>query len=40
MGDEPYETLGETLSLPPFLEDQREYIESEVRPFDTTRSTK
>ncbi|HEC2151998.1 ring-cleaving dioxygenase [Staphylococcus delphini] len=40
MGDEPYETLGESLSLPPFLEDQREYIESEVRPFDTTRSTK
>lgn len=38
MGDEPYETLGEKLSLPPFLEDQREKIESAVRPFDTTRS--
>lgn len=40
MGDEPYETLGEKLSLPPFLEDQREYIESKVRPIDTERSTK
>lgn len=38
MQDEPYETLGEKLSLPPFLEDQREYIESAVRPFDTTRN--
>lgn len=37
MGDEPYETLGESLSLPPFLESQRTYIESAVRPFDTTR---
>ncbi|UNB46126.1 ring-cleaving dioxygenase [Staphylococcus coagulans] len=37
-GDEPYETLGESLSLPPFLENQRDYIESEVREFDTTRS--
>ncbi|AIC96454.1 ring-cleaving dioxygenase [Shouchella lehensis] len=40
MGDEPYETLGEKLSLPPFLEPQREQIESAVRPIDTTRSTK
>ena len=24
MGDEPYETLGEKLSLPPFLEGKRE----------------
>ncbi|ARJ50904.1 ring-cleaving dioxygenase [Staphylococcus lutrae] len=40
MEDEPYETLGESLSLPPFLEDQREYIESEVRPFNTTRHSK
>ena len=36
MGDEPYETLGEKLSLPPFLEEQRDYIETQVRPFDTT----
>ncbi|MFC7680430.1 ring-cleaving dioxygenase [Paenibacillus sp. GCM10028914] len=40
MGDEPYETLGEKLSLPPFLEPQREKIESLVRPIDTVRSTK
>lgn len=40
MGDEPYETLGEKLSLPPFLEAKREYIESVVRPIDTVRSTK
>ena len=38
MTDEPYETLGEDLSLPPFLEPKREYIESQIRPFDTTRS--
>ncbi|MDN6293919.1 MAG: ring-cleaving dioxygenase [Alkalibacterium gilvum] len=38
MGDEPYETLGESLSLPPFLEPQRDYIESQIKPFDTTRS--
>lgn len=37
MGDEPYETLGEKLSLPPFLEAKRAYIEAEVRPFDTKR---
>lgn len=40
MGDEPYETLGEKLSLPPFLEPKREQIESMVRHFDTVRSTK
>jgi glyoxalase family protein len=40
MGDEPYETLGEKLSLPPFLEPQRAAIEKSVRPIDTTRSTK
>lgn len=40
MGDEPYETLGEKLSLPPFLEPKRESIESYVRPIDTVRSTK
>jgi glyoxalase family protein len=39
MGDEPYETLGEKLSLPPFLEPKREEIESYVRPIDTVRST-
>ncbi|MEB7824631.1 ring-cleaving dioxygenase MhqE [Staphylococcus chromogenes] len=38
MGDEPYETLGESLSLPPFLESKRDFIESEIRPFGTTRS--
>ncbi|PIC73622.1 ring-cleaving dioxygenase [Sporosarcina sp. P17b] len=38
MTDELYETLGENLSLPPFLEPKREYIESQIRPFDTTRS--
>jgi glyoxalase family protein len=40
MGDEPYETLGEKLSLPPFLEPKREEIEKRVRPIDTVRSTK
>ncbi len=40
MGDEPYESLGEKLSLPPFLEPKREQIESLVRPIDTVRSTK
>lgn len=39
MGDEPYNTLGEKLSLPPFLEDQRAEIEQLVRPIDTVRST-
>lgn len=40
MGDEPYETLGEKLSLPPFLEPKRDQIERLVRPIDTVRSTK
>lgn len=40
MGDEPYETLGEKLSLPPFLEPKRGQIEKLVRPIDTVRSTK
>ncbi|MHC0038006.1 ring-cleaving dioxygenase [Pseudoneobacillus sp. C159] len=40
MGDEPYETLGEKLSLPPFLEGKRADIEKLVRPIDTVRSTK
>ncbi|MBJ8325158.1 VOC family protein [Streptococcus pacificus] len=35
--DEPYETLGEMLSLPPFLESQREMIENTIRPFNTKR---
>lgn len=39
MGDEPYETVGEILSLPPFLEGKREQIEAMVRPIDTVRST-
>lgn len=40
LGDEPYETLGEKLSLPPFLEAQRERIENMVRPIDTVRSSR
>lgn len=40
MDDEPYEKLGEKLSLPPFLEPQRAEIEKLVRPIDTVRSTK
>ncbi|WP_068674802.1 ring-cleaving dioxygenase [Oceanobacillus sp. Castelsardo] len=39
MDDEPYETLGEKLALPPFFEDKREQIEKLVRPIDTVRST-
>lgn len=39
MGDEPYETLGEKLSLPPFLEPKRAQIEGLVRPIDTVRSS-
>ncbi|UCZ53534.1 ring-cleaving dioxygenase [Bacillus shivajii] len=40
MDDEPYETLGEKLSLPPFLESKRDQIEKAVRPIDTVRSKK
>jgi glyoxalase family protein len=40
MGDEPYESLGEKLSLPPFLEPKRAEIEKSVRAIDTIRSTK
>ncbi|MFC5464078.1 ring-cleaving dioxygenase [Lederbergia graminis] len=40
MGDEPYETLGEKLSLPPYFEEKRDEIERLVRPIDTVRSTK
>lgn len=39
MGDEPYETVGEILSLPPFLESKRPQIETMVRPINTVRST-
>jgi len=38
--EEPYETLGEILALPPKLRNQRHHIESSIRQFDTTRSTK
>jgi glyoxalase family protein len=38
MEDEPYETLGEKLSLPPFFESKREEIEKLVRPINTVRS--
>jgi len=37
MGDEPYETLGEKLSLAPFLENKRDYIEGVITPFNTVR---
>lgn len=40
MGDEPYGTLGEKLSLPPFLEPKRAEIEKMVRSIDTQRSNK
>jgi glyoxalase family protein len=40
MGDEPYETVGEKLSLPPFLESQCGRIEKLVRLIDTVRSTR
>ncbi|MFD2210432.1 ring-cleaving dioxygenase [Virgibacillus halophilus] len=40
MEDEPYETLGEKLALPPMLEPKREQIENYVRPIDTMRSDK
>lgn len=38
--EESYETLGETLALPPKFRNRRDYIESVVRPIDTVRSTK
>ncbi|MFG6119712.1 ring-cleaving dioxygenase [Thalassobacillus sp. B23F22_16] len=34
--DEPLEALGENLSLPPFLEPEREEIESKLRPLELT----
>ncbi|EOL48734.1 glyoxalase [Enterococcus phoeniculicola] len=36
--DETYETAGEILSLPPFLEPKRKEIEDYVRPFDTSKT--
>jgi glyoxalase family protein len=33
--DEPFETLGESLSLPPFLEDRRKSIEANLKPIVT-----
>lgn len=38
--EEPYETLGEQLALPPKFRDARSEIEGLVRQFDTVRSTK
>ena len=35
--DEPLESLGEKLALPPFLEPHREVIESQLRPLDTRK---
>lgn len=36
LGDEDYDSLGESLSLPPFLEPNREEIEATIRHIDTT----
>lgn len=33
--DEPFETLGESLALPPFLEHMRQSIEANLKPLDT-----
>jgi len=38
--EESYETLGETLTLPPHLRDKRDYIENQLPEFDTIRSNK
>jgi glyoxalase family protein len=35
--DEPFETLGESLALPPFLENQRAPIEANLKPLQTKR---
>lgn len=32
--DEPFETMGESLSLPPFLETRRDHIEAGLKPLD------
>lgn len=37
-GDEPFETLGERLALPPYFEDQRKSIEARLKPLDTKES--
>ena len=34
--DEPLETLGERLALPPFLEPYREQIEANLQPLEST----
>ncbi|WP_067726374.1 ring-cleaving dioxygenase [Oceanobacillus damuensis] len=36
--DEDFEQLGESLALPPYLENQRKKIETAIKPLDTTRS--
>jgi glyoxalase family protein len=36
--DEALDSLGETLALPPFLEDQREQIEAGLKPIEVVRS--
>lgn len=36
--DEPFETLGESLALPPFLENQRQAIEANLKPLITKRT--
>ncbi|MGY3765815.1 ring-cleaving dioxygenase [Vagococcus vulneris] len=38
MEDEPYESLGESLALPPFLENKRDMIEQAIKPFNTKRT--
>jgi glyoxalase family protein len=38
--EEPYETLGEALAIPPHLRNRRELIERMIRPFNTKRSHK
>ncbi|WP_414050906.1 ring-cleaving dioxygenase [Macrococcus animalis] len=35
--NEPMESLGETLSLPPFLEEKREWIEAHVKPLPAVK---
>lgn len=37
-GDEPFETLGENLALPPYLENQREKIEATIKPLQTKKA--
>jgi len=36
--DEPAESMGESLALPPFLEPNRKEIEANLRPLDTSRA--